>query len=64
MSVWKTYTSLRTQSDDPKLRGTVTHIPPERLRDYSIRLHETADVYAFGILMWEILTEKHPYEGP
>ena len=63
MSVWKTYTSLRTQSADPKLHGTVTHIPPERLEDYAVRLHETADVYGFGILVWEILTEKQPYEG-
>jgi len=60
MSVWKTYSSLRTGRDDVKLQGTVTHIPPERLNDHTLRLHETADVYAFGILTWEILTGKRP----
>ena len=63
MSVWKTYSSFRTQRSDAKLQGTVTHIPPERLEDHTVRLHETADVYGFGILMWEILTGKRPYEG-
>jgi len=41
--------------------GTVTHMPPELLR--SGKLMPAGDVYAFGMLMWEVATGRMPYQG-
>jgi len=41
--------------------GTVTHMPPELLR--SGKLMPAGDVYAFGIIMWEVATGRMPYQG-
>ncbi|KAG2491275.1 hypothetical protein HYH03_010282 [Edaphochlamys debaryana] len=42
-------------------QGSLTHMAPE------VMLHghvsRAADVYAFGITMWEIFTSGHPYRG-
>ncbi|KAG2449668.1 hypothetical protein HYH02_005197 [Chlamydomonas schloesseri] len=40
--------------------GTVTHLAPETMVQGS-RLDHTVDIYAFGILMWEVFTGKAPY---
>ena len=39
--------------------------PPECLKQQKKRLEPTPsmDVYAFGMLMWELLYEKEPFEG-
>ena len=39
--------------------GTVPWMSPEFLREK--RFEITSDSYAFGITMWEILTEKEPH---
>ena len=41
--------------------GTVTHMPPELLAEG--RLSKAADVYAFGVLLWEMYTSKRPWSG-
>lgn len=41
--------------------GTVTHMPPELLMDGD--LTKAADVYAFGIILWEIAAGRRPFEG-
>ncbi len=41
-------------------RGTANYLAPEVLTGKE--LSPAADVYAFGILLWQILTRKHPYE--
>lgn len=45
--------------------GTVTHMPPEifSLQKGACRLTQRADVYAYGILMWQLVTRKLPYEN-
>jgi len=42
--------------------GTVTHIPPENWRDINTSPTEKYDVYSFGILLWELLSELHPFD--
>ena len=41
--------------------GTVTHMPPELLKGGV--LTPAADVYSFGILLWELLSGHQPYPG-
>jgi len=53
-----TYTHSRTQ------RGTVTHIPPENWQDINVHRSLEYDVYGFGIMLWELLTEQIPFTGP
>ncbi len=35
--------------------GTVTHMPPELIEDGKV--YPQGDVYAFGIMMWEVREE-------
>lgn len=41
--------------------GTITHVPPELLHEGKVS--KSADVYAFGIIMWELWTGQRPYSG-
>eukprot|EP00775_Hariotina_reticulata_P006955 gene6955-7171_t len=41
--------------------GTITHCAPEMLR--SGHMSPAADVYSFGIMMWELYTNKPAYKG-
>mmetsp|Transcript_8938 Transcript_8938/g.19085 ORF Transcript_8938/g.19085 Transcript_8938/m.19085 type:complete len:704 (-) Transcript_8938:2515-4626(-) len=41
--------------------GTVSHTPPELLVDGT--LSKATDVYAFGVLMWEMYMGQRPYMG-
>ncbi|GLC44291.1 hypothetical protein PLESTB_000761600 [Pleodorina starrii] len=40
--------------------GTVTHLAPECFQPGS-KLDQSVDIYAFGIVMWEVFTRKPPY---
>lgn len=44
-----------------KTIGTVTHMPPELLMEG--RLTNAADVYSFGMLMWEIYCGRSPFRS-
>eukprot|EP00882_Tetradesmus_deserticola_P001883 GHRQ01002019.1.p1 GENE.GHRQ01002019.1~~GHRQ01002019.1.p1 ORF type:complete len:668 (+),score=301.75 GHRQ01002019.1:1063-3066(+) len=41
--------------------GTITHQPPELMR--SGRLSKPADVFSFGVMMWEVIMAAHPWKG-
>ena len=49
-----TYTLSRSRT--PRA-GTVTHTPPEVLKDINVPLSVKYDVYSFAILFWELVTE-------
>ena len=42
--------------------GSVTHVPPENWRDINTMPTEMYDVYSYGILLWELLSERHPFD--
>jgi serine/threonine protein kinase len=37
--------------------GTVTHMPPELIEEGKV--YQQGDVYAFGIMMWEVSMSLH-----
>lgn len=39
--------------------GTITHMPPESLKDGILSL--AVDVYSFGVFLWELLSQTHPF---
>ena len=41
--------------------GTVAYRAPELFRGLSPT--PAADIYAFGIFLWQMLSQKHPYIG-
>ncbi|KAK9825995.1 hypothetical protein WJX74_003878 [Apatococcus lobatus] len=44
-----------------KTYGTVTHMPPELMLNGC--LSKAADVYSFGVLLWELYTGQRPWAG-
>lgn len=41
--------------------GTVAYRAPELLKGCPPSLQ--ADIYAYGVLVWQMLSQKHPYSG-
>ena len=44
-----------------KTYGTVTHMPPELMLNGCMT--KAADVYSFGVLLWELYTGQRPWAG-
>lgn len=42
-------------------QGTLTHMPPEVLAEGKVT--KSADVYAFGVILWEMFTGERPFAG-
>ena len=53
---------VATQTYEGKRRGTIACMAPEVLKDPSVSRTVKYDVYSFGILLWELLSEKNPFE--
>ena len=39
----------------------MTHIPPESWNDINLARTEKVDVYAFGVMLWEMFSERRPW---
>jgi serine/threonine-protein kinase len=47
---------------DGNIKGKVAYMPPEQLKGQL--LDRRTDVYAAGVVMWELLTLEHLFDGP
>jgi len=43
--------------------GTVTYMPPELFQLEGCALTKKVDVYAFGVILWQLCTSSTPFEG-
>lgn len=55
--------SILTEKYIPSLtrQGTLQYMPLEKLTDPNYMADERTDVYALGVMMFELLTKLHPY---
>jgi len=61
LAKWKEHAATQTKTGSRC--GTVAYMPPEMSRDPSRPRTVKYDVYSFGILLWELLSEKTPFEN-
>jgi len=61
LAKWKLQAA--TQTTTGKRCGTVRYMAPEVFKDANCRRTVKYDVYSFGILLWELLSEKKPFEN-
>jgi len=51
---------LASVTQDPRLIGTIAYMAPEQL-DHSRRADARSDVYALGVLLYQLLLGEHPF---
>ena len=60
LAKWKQQAA--TQTTTGRRRGTIAYMAPEVFRDVNTPRTVKYDVYSFGVLLWELLSEKKPFE--
>ncbi|XP_007902892.2 receptor-interacting serine/threonine-protein kinase 1 [Callorhinchus milii] len=60
MAEWRRITQQYSSKENKG--GTLNYIAPEYLKNINTRADVKIDVYSFAIVMWEIMTERKPYE--
>ncbi|XP_049634632.1 ankyrin repeat and protein kinase domain-containing protein 1 [Suncus etruscus] len=63
LSRWMEQSTHRQYIERSALRGTLSYIPPEMFLDSNQAPGPKYDVYSFGIVIWEIITQRKPYSG-
>src|SRR5262249_57872070 len=57
--------SRRSQESEPSgLAGAPGYISPEQIRGDRARIDHRADIFALGVVLYEILTGQHPFDAP
>ena len=51
------------RKDETLALGSVPWMAPEVLEEQNGLDYSLADVYSFGVIMWEVLTREQPYAG-
>ncbi|XP_033488069.1 ankyrin repeat and protein kinase domain-containing protein 1 [Epinephelus lanceolatus] len=60
---WEEGMSKKLFMEHLTVRGNISYIPPETFTQCPDPPGTTFDVYSFGIVMWEILTQQKPHAG-
>ncbi|XP_030077772.1 ankyrin repeat and protein kinase domain-containing protein 1 [Microcaecilia unicolor] len=63
LSKWMEHSTRMEYIERSAIRGTLSYIPPEMFLQNTRVPSTKHDVYSFGIVIWEILTQKKPYSG-
>eukprot|EP00039_Didymoeca_costata_P009680 m.128904 g.128904 ORF g.128904 m.128904 type:complete len:671 (-) comp14568_c0_seq2:1531-3543(-) len=56
-AVFRASRAMKTQM------GTPAWMSPEMIRGDADKLCEKCDVWSFGVILWELLTREHPFDG-
>jgi len=60
LAKWKQQAA--TQTSTGQRHGTVAYMAPEVFRDPNVSRTTKYDVYGFGILLWELLSDERPFD--
>jgi serine/threonine protein kinase/tetratricopeptide (TPR) repeat protein len=56
--------ATRTGADTARIQGTLRYMSPEQARGESDAIDLRSDVYALGVILYELLTSALPYDVP
>ncbi len=56
--------ALHVESEPSGLSGTPGYISPEQIRGDRSRIDHRSDLFALGVVLYEILTGEHPFDAP
>ncbi len=55
--------TMRVKTDPGRVMGTVAYMSPEQVRGQSALVDHRSDIFAFGAVLYEMLTGKRAFAG-